>query len=446
MRSVVCILGLLVWPALAGHLAQSPGDPQTIDLSHARQAVDAPPLRLEDAVREALDRNPGVEAAERRVDPLRSRPAQVASLQPPILQAQIWQWPINTLNPANTNMYMLMATQELPRQGKRTALTTLANAETRVAETAIDVSKRDVVEAVSASYWDLFLARRATSIHLASADLLHRLTDAAEAKYGAGRASQQDVLRPTVEATKLHNDLLDFDRDAAQAAYRLNALMNRPLDAPIGRLGAPSESTLTSSLEDLQAQADRDQPDLRASRAEVDHAHAQLEVARTAKTPDWSVGGGYMLLPRQTDAWLGNVSVSWPGAPWARRGLDARTAEATAAKSAAESDVAAVVNRVRMAVADAYARIKTAEARAALIRTTLLPQARQAFAASTSAYEADRGDVLSVIESERTLLDAQLSYDRALVEWRIALVALERAIGSPVSPATVRVVNAEVAR
>lgn len=34
-------------------------------------------------------------------------------------EAQIWQWPLNTLNPANTDMYMFMVTQDLPGRGKR---------------------------------------------------------------------------------------------------------------------------------------------------------------------------------------------------------------------------------------------------------------------------------------------------------------------------------------
>jgi outer membrane protein TolC len=414
--------------------------------SHAlSMANEAPSLTLDEAVRQALGRNPDLEAARKHIDPLRSGPAQARLLNPPMLEAQVWQWPINTLNPLNTDMYMFMASQDLPGRGKRPAAEAFAEAEIRVAERRVDARAREVTTAVSAAYWDLLIARRAIEIHLASVELLHQLTDVAEAKYAAGLASQQDVLKATVETTKLHNDLVEFEQDAEAARLRLNALMNMPLDSPVGPLSGLDEATLTVSVAQLQARALDREPDLGVARAEVDRARAQQAVAKTAATPDWSVGGGYMLQPHQTDAWLARVSVTWPRAPWSRRAIDVRAAEAAAVLSSAEADAAALETRSRLDVADAFTRVKAAEERAALLRTALLPQSRQVLEGSRIAFQSDRGSVLAVIENERVLLDAQLAYERALASWRQAIVDLERALGGPVASDMVRrVSSAEV--
>lgn len=413
--------------------AQTPGERPQMPPAMSRAlaaATEGPPLRLEDAIRQALENNADLTAARKQVEPLRTRPAQVRFLAPPMLEAQIWQWPINTLNPANTNMYMLMASQELPGRGKRDALKTLAESEIRVADVTVSTRERDIVAAVSEAYWDLSIARRAIAIHLASVDLLHQLTDVAQAKYAAGRISQTDVLKAVVEATKLHDDLIGFERQSDQARVRLNALLNRQLDAPIGVLAEPTEAVLTLSVTDLEVLAMREHPELRVARAQIGRAQAQQAVARSTGTPDWSVGAGYMLQPRQTDAWLARVSVTWPRAPWSRGAIDARIAEAAAALSADEAEAAALETRVRLSVAEAYFRIKAAEERAALLRTALLPQSRQALDVSRIAYQTDRIDFLAVIENERTLLDAQLAFDRVLTDWRHALADLERAIGT----------------
>ena len=36
-----------------------------------------------------------------------------------MFETQIWAWPVTTLNPIRTDMYMFMAEQELPGRGKR---------------------------------------------------------------------------------------------------------------------------------------------------------------------------------------------------------------------------------------------------------------------------------------------------------------------------------------
>jgi outer membrane protein TolC len=363
------------------------------------------------------------------VDPLRAPPAQTRALMPPRVEAQIWQWPVNTLNPSNANMFMFMASQELPGRGKRAASTALAEAEIRVAEARVGSRERDVIEAVTESYWDLFAARRAIGTHLESIDLLNQIADVAQARYAAGRAPQKDVVKAMVETTRVHEDLVDLERAAKQASIRLNALLNRPIDSPIGVVAEPEETTLQGSVDDLYAMAAREQPDLRAVRLDVERARAEVVVEQRAAGPDWSVGAGYMLQPRQTDAWLAQLSVSWPHAPWSRKGLEARAAEARAALSVTEAEAAARAVRVDAAIGDAYSNVKAAEERAALLRTALIPQARQAVDVARIGYETDRSDVVSLLEDERTLLDAELMYDRARLEWRRSVAELERAVG-----------------
>ena len=391
--------------------------------------VAGEPLRLSDAVEEALRANRGLEATRLAVEPLRTRPAEARTLRPPMLEAQAWQWPINSLTPGHTGMFMLMASQELPGRGKRDAAAALAESEVRVAESSTVVSERDVVQAVTTTYWDLLIARRAIANHVTSVDLLHETADLAQAKYAAGQVPQLDVIKPTVEATRLHQDLVMFERDAAQATARLNALLNRPLSTPVGALDVPADLVLATPLADLQALASREQPEVHSARLSVDRAQAELRVAASASAPDLTVGGGYMVQPHQTDAWLARISVTWPKAPWARKVLDTRAAQATAAVNAAEAQVSAVELQVALALANTYAEVKTAEERASVVRTALLPQSQQALDLARAAYQSGRGDVREVIDSERLLLAAQLDYDRALLDWRRATASLERAVG-----------------
>jgi hypothetical protein len=61
---------------------------------------------LKAALDEALSKNLDVAALRAQVEVTRQRPAQERSLVPPMLEGTVWQWPINSINPASTNMYM----------------------------------------------------------------------------------------------------------------------------------------------------------------------------------------------------------------------------------------------------------------------------------------------------------------------------------------------------
>jgi cobalt-zinc-cadmium efflux system outer membrane protein len=91
---------------------------------------------------------------------------------------------------------------------------------------------------------------------------------------------------------------------------------------------------------------------------------------------------------------------------------------------------------VRLAVQEAYVRAKSAQERAALLRTTILPQAQQTLDVSRIGYQTDKVDFQAVIDNQRTLLDAQLGYVRALSEFEQATADLERAVGTDLPEGT----------
>jgi outer membrane protein TolC len=139
-------------------------------------------------------------------------------------------------------------------------------------------------------------------------------------------------------------------------------------------------------------------------------------------------------MPHVSDAWLAKVGITWPKAPWSRGAIDARVAGATADVDTTQAQLRTMERAVRLSVQDAYIRVKAAERRASLLRTTILPQSRQIFDVSRIGYQTDRVEFLALVDNERTLLIAELDYSRALGELEQATADLEQAIGTEVTP------------
>jgi cobalt-zinc-cadmium efflux system outer membrane protein len=414
-------------PSVAGQQPASPAG--SLQLQHAYE--EGSPLSLKAALDQAVAQNTELIALRAQLNVVQQRPAQERSLAPPMLDATAWQWPINSLNPANTNMYMLTAGQELPGRGKRQLRVAIAEKDIALAESDVTIRAAQIVNEIKQAYASLFVARKAIDIHLASVDLLRQMADASQIKYASGRISQQDVLKSVVELSKLHSDILMFDEQANIASARLNVLLDRAPEGPIGPLVEPREQqTLPLTSADLQRLAIDEQPELQRARLEIERAEAELASAKREYKPDFTVQGGYLVMPNQTDALLARVGVTWPRAPWSRGKIDARVAELTASVESAKARERAMENMVRLAVQEAYVRAKSAQERAALFRTTILPQSHQTLDVSRVGYQADRVDFQAVIDNERTLLASQLDYFRALSEFEQATADLERVVGT----------------
>jgi outer membrane protein, heavy metal efflux system len=448
MRTRVTVF--LLWIGLAAtatvHLRASPSSElsqQPPAIIHTEAAPIGPPVSLAALLQEALEKNPELAALRAQADVVRQRPAQQRFLDAPMAEAQVWQWPFNSINPADTNMYMFMVTQDLPGRGKRQLRANVDEKDVALAESDIAIRARDVVNQVKQAYAALFIARKAIQVHLDSVELLRQIADVSQAKYITGRISQQDVLKPVLELSRLHTDIIMFDEQAKLATARLNVLLNRMPETPIGPLIEPQEQTVLPATADLQRLALERQPELQRAHTEVERAEAALASVRSDYKPDFSVQGGYMLMPRMTDAWMGRVAIRWPKAPWSRGRIDARVAEQTAAIQAAKARTQVTENMVRLAVQEAYVRAKSAQDRAVLLRTTIRPQSQQTLEVSRVAYQTDRVDFQALIDNQRVLLDVNLDYFRALSDFTQALADLERAVGTDLPSGTTAVIPKE---
>lgn len=393
-------------------------------------AAGQPPLTLPDAVREALTANTTLAAERAGIAPLRERPAQARALPPPMAEAQIWRWPVTTLNPGRVDMFMFMGQQALPARGARDADHTLALRDVEYAESNVAVVERDVTEAVARAYADLLTVRRAREVYTETLGAVRQLSDVSLARYRATTGGAEDVLKAVVELSRLHQELIDIDEATRTAEVRLATLLGRDPGSAIGPLVEPAPLPSPIDTQALVDLAERQAPELQRASAESRAAEASLAVAQVARRPEYVVRGGYMLMPGEAGALTASFGVSWPQAPWSRGRLEARERERAAAVDAAAAATAEVRQRVRASVHEAVAAYDAAVRRAALLRTTLIPQARQVLDTSRIGYSAGQVDFLTVIDGQRVQLAAELDAIRADGGVLLAAAALERAVGT----------------
>ena len=384
------------------------------------------PLTLRAALDEAAARNPELVALRRQYEAARSVPAQERFLGPPMLEAQIWGWPITTANPVRTDMYMFTVEQEIPGRGKRVARTLVAERDAELTRQQIAIRANQILGELRQAYIDLFFTRETFAQYARQAKLLDNVAESATLRYAAGEGVQHHTIVALVEVANLEKERIAATGRAQAAEARLNTLLGRPVSQTVEAL-APIVATV--SPDDVEERALARHPDVAMVRAEVAREEAELERLRGERRPDFVLGGGYMLIPGEAGSWTARAGITWPNAPWSRGRLTAAIETQSKRVDAAKARGAVIAAQLRQAVREAVVRLNAAERHARLIESTVLPQIEHAFELTRLAYMAGEGSFSEILDARRTLLSAQLEYLEAGANVTRARADLETAAG-----------------
>ncbi|HET9192269.1 MAG TPA: TolC family protein [Vicinamibacterales bacterium] len=384
------------------------------------------PLTLRAALDEAAARNPELVALRQQYEAARSVPAQERFLGPPMLEAQIWGWPIATANPVRTDMYMFTVEQEIPGRGKRAARTLVAERDAELTRQQIAIRANQILGELRQAYIDLFFTRETFVQYARQAQLLDNVAGSATLRYAAGEGVQHHTIVALVEVANLEKERIAATGRAQAAEARLNTLLGRPVSQTVEAL-APIVATV--SPDDAEERALARHPDVATVAAEVAREEAELERLRGERRPDFVLGGGYMLIPGEPGAWTARAGISWPNAPWSRGRLTTAIEAQSKRVDAAKARSAAISAHLRQVVREAVVSLNIAERHVRLIESTVLPQIEHAFELTRLAYGTGEGSFSEILDARRTLLSTQLEALEARANVARARADLETAAG-----------------
>ena len=221
--------------------------------------------RLETILRVALERNPDLAENQARARAAEAR-SQAASRLPD-LEAKYEQWGVPLARPYaldEANTLMLGVRQTFPAWGTLDARGRAAAEDAGSAQDAARARRQEVAAQVRRAYATYYGADQELRLHLEHVGLTSRVLELARLNQRTGHGSLQDVLRLELELTRLHTDVARIERQQRSSRALLNALMDRPSDAPLG----PPEDlsvTPTTDITGLASSIDTNRPEMVAA-------------------------------------------------------------------------------------------------------------------------------------------------------------------------------------
>jgi outer membrane protein TolC len=376
-----------------------------------------------------MHENPRLQSLESTWRAALERVPRAAALPDPMLEWKAEASPLRRPAPGNAGSQKFALSQMLMFPGKRGAMRSGMQAEAEMAKAQLDRARLEVAAELHRAYYDLYLLFESADILETDRETLHAMAEVARTKYTVGSAMQQDLLKTNVELAMEENRLAIFRARIPAAMARINAIMNRPLDASVERPVLGDTTAMWPGWAALEETALTRQPMLRMKDQAIAKGESDRRLAGKAGWPDLTVGVEYMAERDMEDAvtWMAGINLPI----WRRSRVASAKREADQALAAARADRLQTGNEAAFMVRDAYTMATTMRSQVALYRDAVLPQAEQALGSTRATYETNGTEFMMYLDTQRSLLQARLMYVEALAEFMKARAELGLAVGEP---------------
>ena len=388
------------------------------------------PLDLKWLIHEAIEHNPEILAAQKRINAAKAQIPLAKSLDDPSLRIGSFDMsnsPINIEGQTGMLQQRFGVSQKIPFPGKLRLRGEVATEESNMVEKEFQAKIQEIIALVKSAYYELFYVNSAIDITEENRELLRKFSKIAETKYSVGKATQRDALSAQVELSTLANDVIVLNKERESVIARLNILLDRPTQTALGKPRPFEKRTLKLTLAELEALAVKNRPELKKYDYAVKRDERNLKLSKKDYYyADFEPMVEYMQENSKPDTWASAITIN---VPWLWPKNRSKVKVAKEDLSASKSDYRFINNKTLFEVKDFLVRLQSSESTVNLYKTGVIPQAEQSLKAARIGYEADRVDFLTLIDSQRILLNSQLLYYRALTDFEQNLANMERAVG-----------------
>lgn len=422
MRTLLRLAPALLMAGALEAQAPAPNDP----------ALDA-------LIREALDSNPQLKAAQASRDAEQTKVPQAGALPDPMvtLSYQNDGFKGFTYGQSPFAFGQVGLSQAFPYPGKRKLRARIAEAGVAAADAAVERVRLDLIASVKRDWIGLLQIRGQRALLDAQALLWKQVAGAAEAKVSVGAGEAADLLRAQLEQARIAQRGADLEARESALVADLDRLAGRaPGSALETREGLDAMPLPDPPAADAADQVLAASPELSEARHHLAHYEQQVSLAKLDLRPDFTVGAAYM--PQGSMPGMWSVSVGFSVPLWAGRKQRQAVAGARAEAEMQDQRIADIRQRLASATEARAARLKADLEVARLYKGGILAQSDAAFQAELARFANGAAPFRAVLEALSDRLKDRSGYLDALAQAHVDAIELERAApdGVPAPAAT----------
>jgi outer membrane protein, heavy metal efflux system len=435
-RLLVLVCSVTIAVSFASTAQSRAQSPPTQAPSPPAQALAQNPasvtVSLDDAIQMALRHNHNMLAARTTIQ--QSEAEEItANLRPNPVILSDWQF-LPIFQPSqfsedyldNTAQFDLGVSYLFERGKKRQHRLRAAKDITAQTRSLVADSERGLAFSVASGFIDVELAE--STLALAQQDLqsFQNTVEIAQARYKAGDIGEDDLLKIKLQMLQFQTDVSAAKLARVQGLSDLRQLLGyESIAANYDVAGSFDYQPVKGNVDDFQAMALQNRPDLRAAQQGVTAANSQHALQQAIGKRDITGQVSYTHIGYLNDISLfGQMQM-----PIFDRN-QGEIARAAYAITQAQEQERFANGQVMTDVRDAFENLRTNDQVVGLYRSGYLDEARESRDISEYAYRHGAASLLDFLDAERSYRATQLAYRQALASYLLATEQLRQAVGT----------------
>jgi outer membrane protein TolC len=288
-------------------------------------------------------------------------------------------------------------------------------------------------------YFQLLKALKLNAVAEEAVAMLEAQTEVAVNYHEVGMTPLNELLKTKVELANARQDLVAAENRLEIARTNFNLLLRRSIDTPVAVADMLEVPRLGLTLDHCLETAEKGRMEISVADLEIQMREKEVALARKDYFPsvqvqgnyyrqgtDWQVDGGEGV--SDSNYWDVQAQASWDFWQWGRTGQG--VAEKKSRLAEARLNRTQLMDDIQLEVKQAWQKAEESEKNIATVQSAI-DQAREGFRISEELFKEQMATSTDVLDARTQLSETMTRYYNALYDFRIALAALDRAMGKP---------------
>ena len=418
MKSIITILNIILL---------------TAGISYGQSDSVFVPHGLNDLIELAVVRNSELSPVEykRRVE--LTKKTQVSMQPAPNLELMTDLIPVDL---EGRPRYKVILSQGIVLSDKLGESEKLVEASAKDQEITKDVIRLQLTRDIKLNYFRLYLTEKMLEYNEEYAEILQSVIKSQEINYSVGKGVQNHILKSNNELQKLELERIDLESIRRVYINNLEVLSNTTLDTSFSTQNVNLILILKAQMPDtteLIADMLTNNPEFKLIDNKILKNKIQRNLAGTERTPDLMVTGGYSYNAQMYKSFIMvGLGISLPFVPWNSKRIDAKIEETQLLDKQYLEEYKTTSQYLIKDMRNSLEKIRTSSDRLEYIKNVLLPQTDQTFKSSLQAYVSATDDFLNLLDSYRSLREANLMLLEEQADYLMQVSDLEFIIGKQI--------------
>jgi outer membrane protein TolC len=319
-----------------------------------------------------------------------------------------------------------------------------ATAAEAVARAKAEIARRGLAVAVTRAYYTLVNAQRKYATAQLALDQAQRYLSISQGLERGGEVPHSDIVKAQIQRNAQDQALREAKLAMDNGRLDLAVLMFADFNQNFQVVDDLHLASALPSLPEIEAMAQRENPELRAAMETVHGSDLDVTIARQAFLPTLTVDVDYGLEANQIGwdtvfsanpkegrvpsvGYFLTAALNFPVWDWGARKSRLRQAELR--RNQANLELTATQRDLLRNLSGFYNEAQTARDELDLLRQSS-DLADENLRLNTLRYQAGEATILELVDAQNTLTQARNAYDDGLVRYRLALATLQTLTGT----------------